>query len=86
MRALRVERFGVMLLDQKQRVIRSVILSTGTIEASMSHPRDVFRAAMLASASQRGGVSQPPVGRSVAERRRSADDAAAAGGGRADRH
>jgi DNA repair protein RadC len=46
-----VERFGVMLLDQKQRVIRSVILSTGTIEASISHPRDVFRVAMLAQAS-----------------------------------
>ena len=45
-----VERFGVMLLDQKQRVIRSVILSTGTVEASISHPRDVFRAAVLASA------------------------------------
>ena len=46
-----VERFGVVLLDQKQRVIRSVILSTGTAEASVSHPRDVFRAAVLASAS-----------------------------------
>jgi DNA repair protein RadC len=46
-----VERFGVMLLDQKQRVIRSVILSTGTIEGSISHPRDVFRVAMLAQAS-----------------------------------
>lgn len=46
-----VERFGVVLLDQKQRVIRSAILSTGTAEASISHPRDVFRAAVLASAS-----------------------------------
>lgn len=46
-----VERFGVMLLDRKQRVIRSVILSTGTIEGSISHPRDVFRTAMLAQAS-----------------------------------
>lgn len=46
-----VERFGVVLLDQKQRVIRSVILSSGTAEASISHPRDVFRAAVLASAS-----------------------------------
>jgi DNA repair protein RadC len=46
-----VERFGVMLLDQRQRVIRSVILSTGTIEASVSHPRDVFRVATLAGAS-----------------------------------
>jgi DNA repair protein RadC len=47
-----VERFGVMLLDQKCRVIRSLILSTGTVEASVSHPRDVFRVAMLAAASQ----------------------------------
>lgn len=46
-----VERFGVMLLDQKQRVIRSEILTVGTIEAGMMHPRDVFRVAMLASAS-----------------------------------
>ena len=46
-----VERFGVMLLDQKQRVIRSLILSTGTVESSVSHPRDLFRVAMLASAS-----------------------------------
>ena len=46
-----VERFGVVLFDQRQRVIRSMILSTGTAEASISHPRDVFRAAILASAS-----------------------------------
>jgi len=46
-----VERFGVLLLDQKQRVIRSVILSTGTIESTISHPRDTFRVAMLARAS-----------------------------------
>ena len=46
-----VERFGVMLLDQKHRVIRSEILSTGTIDASISSPRDVFRVAILAQAS-----------------------------------
>ena len=46
-----VERFGVMLLDQKYRVIRSEILSTGTIEASISNPRDLFRVAILAQAS-----------------------------------
>ena len=45
-----VERFGVVLLDQKSRVIRTVIVSTGTLDASMAHPRDVFRAAALASA------------------------------------
>lgn len=47
----RVERFGVMLLDQKHRVIRTTILSTGSIETSLAHPREVFRAAALASAS-----------------------------------
>jgi DNA repair protein RadC len=41
--------FGVE--DQKQRVIRCVILSTGTIESSVSHPRDVFRVATLGGAS-----------------------------------
>ena len=46
-----VERFGVMLLDQKQRVIRSEILTVGTIDAGMMHPREVFRVALLASAS-----------------------------------
>lgn len=48
----RVERFGVMLLDQKCRMIRTTILSTGSIETSLAHPRDVFRAAALASASR----------------------------------
>ena len=46
-----VERFGVMLLDQKRRVIRTTILSTGSVESSLAHPRDVYRAAALASAS-----------------------------------
>ena len=46
-----VERFGVMLLDQKQRVIRSEILTVGTIESGLMHPRDVYRVAMLAPAS-----------------------------------
>jgi DNA repair protein RadC len=46
-----VERFGVVLLDQRRRVIRSLILSIGTAEGSIAHPRDVFRAALLASAS-----------------------------------
>jgi DNA repair protein RadC len=46
-----VERFGVLLLDQKQRVIRSEIVTVGTVEANITHPRDVFRVAMLASAS-----------------------------------
>jgi DNA repair protein RadC len=47
----RVERVGVMLLDSKHRMIRTMILSTGSIETSLAHPRDVYRAAALASAS-----------------------------------
>jgi DNA repair protein RadC len=46
----RVERFGVMLLDQRRRVIRTTILSTGSIDTSLAHPREVYRAAVLASA------------------------------------
>jgi DNA repair protein RadC len=46
-----VERFGVMLLDSKHSVIRTMILSTGSIETSLAHPRDVYRAAALAFAS-----------------------------------
>ena len=46
-----VERFGVVLLDQKHRVIRSEILTVGTVESGTVHPREVFRVAMLASAS-----------------------------------
>lgn len=45
-----VERFGVMLLDAKHRVMRTAILSTGTVDASIVHPRDVYRVAALASA------------------------------------
>ncbi len=45
-----VERFGVMLLDAKLRVIRTAIVSTGTVDGSLVHPRDVYRVAALASA------------------------------------
>ncbi len=45
-----VERFGVMLLDQKQRLIRTAVISIGTVDSSVAHPREVFRAAAVASA------------------------------------
>jgi len=47
----REERFGVVMLDVKRRVIRTEILSVGTLDTSVAHPREVFRAATLASAS-----------------------------------
>ena len=47
----REERFGLVLLDAKLRLIRSETLSVGTLDASLVHPREVFRAAALGSAS-----------------------------------
>ena len=40
-----VEQFGVVLLDTKHRVLRSTVLSVGTLDASIVHPREVFREA-----------------------------------------
>jgi DNA repair protein RadC len=46
----REERFGIVMLDSKMCLIRSEIVSVGTLDASIAHPRDIFRAAVLASA------------------------------------
>jgi DNA repair protein RadC len=40
-----VEHFGVVLLDTKHRVLRLTLLSVGTLDASIVHPREVFREA-----------------------------------------
>jgi DNA repair protein RadC len=40
-----VEQFGIVLLDTKHRVLRTKLLSVGTLDASLVHPREVFRAA-----------------------------------------
>jgi DNA repair protein RadC len=45
-----VEQFGVLLLDTKHRVLRTTLLSVGTLDASIVHPREVFRAAASAGA------------------------------------
>lgn len=41
-----VERFGVALLDTKHRLLRTHIVSEGTMDASLAHPREVFRIAI----------------------------------------
>lgn len=41
-----VERFGVVLLDTKQRLMRTCLISEGTLDTSLAHPREVFRAAV----------------------------------------
>jgi DNA repair protein RadC len=40
------ERFLVLLLDGRHRVIRSVVASEGTLTASLVHPREVFAPAL----------------------------------------
>jgi DNA repair protein RadC len=49
--AFPVERFGALLLDARHRPIRATLLSSGSRDASLVHPREVFREAMLAAAS-----------------------------------
>ena len=46
-----VEHFGLVLLDVRSRVIRTALLSVGTIDATTVHPREVFREAAVAGAS-----------------------------------
>jgi len=42
-----VEQFGVVLLDTKRRVLRTTIVTVGTLDASIVHPREIFREAAL---------------------------------------
>ncbi len=46
----REERFGVLLLDTKHRPIVTLVISLGILDASLVHPREVFRAATEHSA------------------------------------
>jgi len=46
-RDLRKEVFKVLLLNRANRFIREVFVSEGTLDASIVHPRDVFKEALL---------------------------------------
>jgi DNA repair protein RadC len=46
-----VERFGVVLLDARHRVMRARLLSVGGVDVSAAVPRDIFREAITARAS-----------------------------------
>ena len=52
-----VEQFGIVLLDTKHRVLKTAILSVGTRDASLAHPREVFREA--AGGRRRRGHNHP---------------------------
>jgi DNA repair protein RadC len=47
MRDLRKEVFKVLLLTRANRLIKEVLISEGTLDASIVHPRDVFKEALL---------------------------------------
>jgi DNA repair protein RadC len=46
----RTEQVGVVLLDSKHRVLRTTIVSSGTLNAAHVEPRDVFREAAVGGA------------------------------------
>ncbi len=45
-----VEKFSCALLDTRNRLIRDVVVATGTVNACFIHPREVYRAAITESA------------------------------------
>ena len=45
-----VEQFGVVLLDTKHRVMRTTMVTVGTLDASIVHPREIFREAAAGGA------------------------------------
>jgi DNA repair protein RadC len=45
-----VEQFGVMMLDTKHRLLRTSVVSVGTLDSSPAHPREIFREATSACA------------------------------------
>jgi len=47
MRDFRKEVFTILLLNRANRLIKEVTISEGTLDASVVHPRDVFREALL---------------------------------------
>jgi len=45
-----VEQFGVVLLDTRHRVLRTAVLTVGTLNSASIEPRDVFREAAIGGA------------------------------------
>src|SRR5687768_164133 len=63
------EVFAILCLTTKHGVIAYHEVSRGTLDSTLVHPREVFKAAILANAAAII-VAQPPVGGSVAVARR----------------
>lgn len=45
-----VEQFGLLMLDSRHRVLRTAVLTVGTLDGAAVQPREVFRQALMASA------------------------------------
>ncbi len=45
-----VEQFGIVLLDSRHRVLKTTVVASGTQNATIVQPRDVFREAILGAA------------------------------------
>src|SRR5260221_13890934 len=45
-----VEQFGIVMLDTKHRMIRVKVVSVGSLDSAVVHPREVFREAASGSA------------------------------------
>jgi DNA repair protein RadC len=45
-----VEQFGIVMLDSKSRLIRIKLVSMGSVDTTVVHPREVFREATAAAA------------------------------------
>jgi DNA repair protein RadC len=45
-----IEQFGVVMLDSRHRVLRTVIVSVGALDGTVVQPRDVFREAATTGA------------------------------------
>lgn len=59
---LTVEKFWVLCLNRKNRLLKRVELTSGTATAALAHPRDLFRAAVRESATAIACVHNHPSG------------------------
>ena len=62
MRDLPQEEFHVLLLNTQNQVLRDVVVTRGTLDASLVHPREVFRPALAESAASLILVHNHPSG------------------------
>jgi len=61
-RGLQVEKFWVLCLNRKNRLLKRIEVTSGTATAALAHPREVFREAVRASAAAVVCVHNHPSG------------------------